>query len=461
MKNIYIGQKALLYILIGFVLLFSVGGYLDFRNQQKLSYSYIYNGIFIEGMNVSGMSKSQALKKVKSYFEENFNPDSLTLIYREKKWVIKLSSIEYSLDFNMAVNNAYALGREENKNLRLRTMKSLEKNPVNLVVSGKYDTQKLRNFLVKIKKQVDFSCKSSTYDYNYGRIMYTSEIEGRNFDIDANIRLIEQYLLNRNFNPVNLEVSAVKPPITLADVKDIKDTLASFTTTFNKNNSNRAHNIEVAAKKINNYLLKPGAEFSMNTVLGPRTSSNGYMQAPILYRNTVVPGSGGGICQVATTLYNSVLLSMLQVTSRVHHSAPIAYVSPGMDATISEGYIDLKFKNNRDYTVCIVTLIQANQVTVKIIGKKYENNPIVRLKPVIVSEYDIPSPEMVIDNSLADYEKKIIVKGRKGLKVSVYREQYNQNGDLIKSEKISEDLYKPLRGKIAVNQKTYDLYKLN
>jgi len=422
-----------------------------------LSYEYFYNGIYIDGVNVAGLTKTEALMELKKEFQKNYGKSFINLLVEEESWILPLSEINFRFDFETTINKAYNLGRTGNWFERLITVKRLKKTPINLIVSSSYDKAKLTKHLSKLKKQVDFSPSNSTYDYNYGKIKYTKEVYGKKLDLETNIKLIEARLLNRDFSDICLSVESVKPSITVDDVKDLKDILAVFTTRFNASNSNRAHNIEVAAKKINNYVLLPGEEFSMDRALGPRSLENGYMRAPIIMQSQVVPGTGGGVCQVATTLYNAALLSCLEITSRVHHSIPLGYVPPGQDATISEGYIDLKFKNNKNYTICIVSEINDGSITVKIIGRNNDSKRLnVVLRPVIIEEYTPPEPEYVINNNLSDGQVKVRIRERKGLKVVLYRDIYDEHGALIKSEIISQDIYKPVRGQYAVNKRTYE-----
>lgn len=429
---------------------------------RKLSYEYFYQGVYIDGVNVAGLTKARAFEKLETELNKNYRQASVELIFENSSWTLSLDSIGFSFDLKSSINNAYSLGRTGNWFHRIATIGSLKKKPVNLVVAAQYDKARLFNILSKLKKQIDFSGSNSTYAYNYGKIVYTKDINGRKMDVETNIKLIEARLLNRDFSDICLEVEVIKPMITVGDVKELKDLLGVFTTRFNSNNYSRAHNIELAGKKINNYLLLPGEEFSMDSALGPRTSSNGYMQAPIIMRSQFVAGTGGGVCQVATTLYNSVLLSCLEVTKRVHHSIPLGYVPPGQDATISEGYIDLKFKNNRDYTICIASEVKDGAVTVRIIGRKNAGETAnTVLRPVVLEEYAPPEPEYVVDGSLADQQVQMRVKERTGLKVVLYRDRYNGQGVLTDSEVISEDIYKPVRGQFAVNRKTFDSLRNN
>ncbi|OPX43727.1 vancomycin B-type resistance protein VanW [Ruminiclostridium hungatei] len=429
---------------------------------RKLSYEYFYEGVYIDGVNVAGLTKAGAFEKLEADFKNNYRQSSVELISDNSRWTLSLDSINFRFDFQSSIDNAYRLGRTGNWVHRISTIRSLAEKPVNFVVTAQYDKARLYSILSKIKKQIDFSGSNSTYEYNYGKIVYTKDINGTKMDIETNTRLIEAKLLNRDFSDICLDVEVIRPMIAVGDVKELKDVLSVFTTRFNSNNYSRAHNIELAGNRINNYLLLPGEEFSMDCALGPRTSSNGYMQAPIIMRSQFVAGTGGGVCQVATTLYNAVLLSCLEVTKRVHHSIPLGYVPPGQDATISEGYIDLKFKNNRDYTICIVSEVKDGTVTVKIIGRKRAGETVnTVLRPVVMEEYAPPEPEYVVDSSLADQQVRIRVKERKGLKVILYRDSYNVQGALTNSEIISEDIYKPVRGQLAVNRKTFDSLRSN
>jgi len=82
-----------------------------------------------------------------------------------------------------------------------------------------------------------------------------------------------------------------------------------------------------------------------------------------------VPSIGGGLCQVATTLYNVALLSGISIRERKSHSSPVSYVSPGLDATVSkdEG-IDLKIQNPYRNPLMIKAKIINNKLQMEIYG---------------------------------------------------------------------------------------------
>ena len=77
---------------------------------------------------------------------------------------------------------------------------------------------------------------------------------------------------------------------------------------------------------------------------------------------------GGGICQVSSTLYYCAMVSNLKINTRTCHYFPVAYIEPGMDATVSWGGPEFKFTNNRDYPIEIKAYVQNGSVTVEIWG---------------------------------------------------------------------------------------------
>ena len=143
-----------------------------------------------------------------------------------------------------------------------------------------------------------------------------------------------------------------------------KQTLIStYTTSFDPKQS-RAVNIALAASRINGMVLKPGQKFSFSDTIGPRTSENGYVIAPTFVNKEVVPGRGGGICQVSSTMYAAMLQGGIKATERHAHSLPVSYIPEGMDATISAGKKDLTFTNDFTYPIVINAVVDNGTVTV-------------------------------------------------------------------------------------------------
>jgi vancomycin resistance protein YoaR len=265
------------------------------------------------------------------------------------------------------------------------------------------------------------------------------------------VNLIENKLIGRDFSPFNLEVDLIYPRIQYDDISGIEEVVASFSTSFNSANINRTHNIKLACERINNKILLPNDVFSMDASLGTRTKENGFKDAPVIVNGKLIEGVGGGVCQVTTTLYVAVLEAKLEVVERVNHSIPLGYVAAGQDATISEGYIDFKFRNNKDYAYLISASVEGNRVVIRLFGKRNATKHKVKLKSVITEYLNPPEAEIIIDNTLPAGTTQVERKPVQGLKVTVYRETYDENNRLIEREKISEDVYQPVRGRIRVS----------
>lgn len=411
-----------------------------------------YNGVYIEGIDVSGLTKDEALIIVARKAEEICNREKIILKYSDLRWSINLRDISFKYLIEDAVDKAFSIGRTGNIFQRVRFIISLRSENINILLDPIFDIRKLENMLLSIKKQIDRETQNAAVQYKSGNINLTREIPGRIMDIDKSVKIIENEVVQRKFRDLELYISEQKPAIIYEDIKEINSLISTFSTTFNPHDTNRTHNIKLACEKINGSILKPGDVFSMNKALGPRTLENGYKDAPIIYKNELISGPGGGVCQVTTTLYGTVLKSKADVIERVHHTLPLGYVDPGQDATIAEDYIDFKFRNNMNYSLAVSAEVQGSSINIRLLGKKPDNDYIVKIKSHIIEQVLPEDEEIIIDNNIPDGERIVVREAKKGLKVQVYRETYTKNGQLIEREKISNDEYKPVKAQVKVNQ---------
>jgi vancomycin resistance protein YoaR len=148
-----------------------------------------------------------------------------------------------------------------------------------------------------------------------------------------------------------------EPNITTAEAQAMGITakLSSYTTAYNCTGFRRT-NVKVATSYSTNVLLAPGEEFDFDKQLGPRTSERGWKIAPgITGPNTIEDVLGGGITQVATTLFNAVAggRAGLKITERHNHALFIAHYPKGRDAAVTGGNKNLRFVNDMDHYVWI------------------------------------------------------------------------------------------------------------
>ena len=116
-------------------------------------------------------------------------------------------------------------------------------------------------------------------------------------------------------------------------------------------------------------LLDGGAAFSFNDIVGERTAARGFKKAKIIENGEFVEGTGGGVCQVSTTLFNAALRAGCQFTEYHAHSLAVSYVPPSCDAMVSGTYYDLKFVNTTGYRLYIRARTGSNYIRFDIYGR--------------------------------------------------------------------------------------------
>lgn len=194
---------------------------------------------------------------------------------------------------------------------------------------------------------------------------------GRKLDVTATMKRLQEQLQEGKVKTLELVINeSAQPTITDKDLVSITSILGSFTTYFDGSNTSRAHNIHLASQKIHQTFIPAGGIFSFNQVVGERTAEAGYDDAPVFMGGRLVPGIGGGICQVSSTLFNTALLSGMDIVERDTHFAPVSYIPVGLDATVAWGYIDFQFKNPYSHPIYVIAEEGAGYVTITILGAK-------------------------------------------------------------------------------------------
>lgn len=183
----------------------------------------------------------------------------------------------------------------------------------------KLDEVKGKTYLTELAKTIDTPGHNAYLSLENGQVVFHPAKEGKRIDIDATLQKIKDKLqTGESIDSISMVFTTRNTVnVTDTDLKPLNTVLASFTTEYDPNNESRTHNIQLASDKINGTLIKPGPTFSFNDVVGERTAEAGYDDAPVMIDGKLVPGIGGGICQVSSTIFNTALLSgMNTVASR-------------------------------------------------------------------------------------------------------------------------------------------------
>lgn len=230
----------------------------------------------------------------------------------------------------------------------------------------------------------------------------------------------------------------IAPDITASIIsKDLfKDTLSSFQTNTSSD-ANWNTNLTLVCQALNGVIIKSGEEFSFNEIIGEPTTRQGYKAVSLYVGKSLTSVVGGGISQVASTLYNCALLADLDILERHAHTYAPSFISTGLDAQIYYGSMDLRFRNNTEQPIRIEAAITDGFLQIALIGtdtKTYTVDIIYK-----VTNTKTPGTESITlssDNAGGYANGDVLTEGITGYNVSTYKCTY----DLISGMKLSEDL---------------------
>ena len=270
------------------------------------------------------------------------------------------------------------------------------------------------------------------------RFIYTSESSGRRLKLD---KLEEDILSNISSKEIFISATLeeILPQETLEQIKEKTFLRSKFETNYQSSSPSRKHNIQRAAELINGCVLEPQQQFSFNTVVGERTLERGFQPAPIIFDGKFVEGVGGGVCQVSTTLYNSVLYAGLNVVKVSQHSLPVSYVAPSFDAMVSSRS-DLVFVNDTTSPIFICAQANGAKLSFEIYGLKQQSIIQLQSKTLRTIPY---VTEVISDAEAGVGETKVVRHGRVGIESEGYIVEMKNDGKIVSTKKIRHDVYAP------------------
>ena len=276
---------------------------------------------------------------------------------------------------------------------------------------------------------VDASLDTNTY-------AVIPEVYGYGFDMEAVQQQLDQL---KNGESLEITLDYLEPAITSKDISStlFQDELA-FCEAYQASGYNRATNLDLACKAINGKILKPGETFSYNDTLGKRTAEKGYLGAAAYVGGETVTELGGGICQVSSALYYCTLYADLEVVERYCHLYPSSYVPLGMDATVSWGLLDYKFKNNTNYPIKIIAeASDSGRVKIWFMGTD-EKDYYVKMSYSVLKTHEWKEviKEITPEKNEKGYKDgEVITSPYTGYDVNTYKSKYNkETNELISTE---------------------------
>jgi len=315
------------------------------------------------GTNLGGLS----LKEAKSRLEKINRGRECIFRIKDKEIAYKLSEIGLSYDVEGICRSAFEVGRKGWLKAFKEAWVCLAKG-MNLRGEINLDEKKWGTFVASLRKELDKPAVNARPIVKGGRIVGIMPAkEGYGLDEKRLLQMLSKGEELATY--AECPMTVLLPKVREEDLEGM-ELICEFSTPLGSSSQGRLENLKRAVSAIDGTLLSPKEKFSFNERVGPRITERGYKVAPVMVKGELVPGIGGGVCQVSTTLYNVVLLAGLKLEKRGHHARPVKYVSPGRDATVVWGYTDLVFSNDKDYPIYIQGEVKGGRLTFRLFGKK-------------------------------------------------------------------------------------------
>lgn len=404
----------------------------------------IPQGVEVEGIDLSNMTPEEAKAALNDFIDQVKGRTLHLTDGQDVVMDIPFSQFGVDIADPGVVDTLSRIGSGGNILKRYKALRDVQNGHGDYQIRFTCDTAALENILNERAGEVNREPEDAILVRHGGQLLITDEVIGRTLKAAETAQLVSD-TITRGWDRQDLSIEAAfdqaAPAHTAQELSVVQDVLGTYTTSFAGSSYNRIENIKNGAAKIDETVLYPGDEFSFTQAVAPFTSDNGYYLAGGYASGKTVDTMGGGICQVSSTLYNTVLRSELTVLERTNHMMTVGYVPLGADATIAEPTIDFKFRNDYEYPVYIEAYTYGSSVTVTFYGK--ETRPQNRtLEFESVTEQTInPGPDVVTeDPTLPEGYEKVTQSAHTGYVASFYKLVY-VDGNLESRELINRSTY--------------------
>lgn len=323
----------------------------------------IIPGIYLKDVNLKGMPLTKVEGLVKDEIDD-INKGNIILTNINGTYTYSLDELGIEAkDYNL-----YHDIIDYNNNLstfeKLKYIKNNKKHKV-FYIEAEYDIDAIDILLELAKNDMNTEAKDDglIVDKNHN-VIYSKGTKGFTLNEESFHSIIEKELNTISSNiSIKVEGKVIENKVTSEKLSTVNKKISSYTTSFS-NSGNRGHNVSLAASKLNGTVLMPGDTFSYLKEVGPYNGKSGFKPAPAYLAGELIYANGGGVCQVASTLYMAQLYAGLETIYRTNHSHAPIYVPKGLDATVSGTTVDYKFKNQYKYPIYISSYVSGDYLTI-------------------------------------------------------------------------------------------------
>ena len=423
-----------------------------------------FQGTFIDGIDVSGMTKAEAITAVSAVLPAAPVTVDIRLDITTKVIPVDFSDVGFAYNTEEVVDQAFSKYRPANDTDLVALIECYNGVQQLKNVPQQYETAytvKIEGVSQKVHAVLDplyadlalvTDAKIEGFDDEEHTFVVTPEKIGYEMDIDGTAAAVKALFDSKTYSGLVKVPMTVKQPKVTQKMIDEEFGLMGEEWTTTSNNSNRNNNIRQACDNMNGTILNPGDTFSFNEIVGQRTAENGFKEATVILGGQYEQGLGGGICQVSTTLYNAVMKANLEVVERNSHAWPSDYIAYGLDATVDWPNLDFKFKNDSDSQIVVVAYWDSSdsRVHCEIYGHKLPEGKYIELETETVSTVSPGANEYIEDKELPVGQTKTVRAAHTGMTIKVYKVWYDKDDNEIDRYEYQTTTYRPYGTRIAV-----------
>ncbi len=463
---------ALIVVLI--LILAGVGKTEEQREASLMENGRFIDGVSVEGVDLSGQTMAQALanETLQSIAKQKEDGFTYTFTAGGHQYTFGAAELGLTSSLQQTLEEAMKYGQMGDGETVREQQATAKQSGYDFKLGMHGDEAAVLEKLTALKPQMDILPQDATLEIlddvkGEGRFKYIDAVTGVDIDAGAFAKLLCQNINAGNYEVVEAPAIITNPKIDTETLKANTVKIASYQSSFKGgglDNKDRVTNIRILADIVNGTVIEPGQTWSINEAAGPRDATTaktvGWAYAPGIADGKYRMEVGGGVCQVSSTLYNAAIRAELTIVERRPHSWPSRYIPEGMDATISTGSPDLKISNPYNMPVYIETVLDedAKTLTVNIYGPPLTLGYTIDFENIKVA-YE-PAPEPIYHyNATVDAEGNPIDPGKEVVEKEshpaqtwdVYKLYKDANGNVVKRELFTHNVYKAYTGEIYAN----------
>ena len=394
-----------------------------------------------EMIHLGGMNAKQAAEAIFDLYD-SLSKEPFTVTAGGQDFTTTLEDLGFVFDTSGMVEESVFLGQYGGLIRRYKELTDIRVDKVVFSAKCDMDEDRINAFIDNNISVLNVEAKDAEITRVNGDFVVAPSVTGWSTDVDKTRANIENAVAAGLHYGMTVDgaVELTVPAKTTEALSLIQDRLGGYTTNYETSKDGRKTNIKVASENLNGLVVMPGESVSVSTMMKERTPENGYELAGEYMEGETIEAYGGGVCQVATTLYNALLKAEIQIDKRYNHSMLVSYAQPSFDAAISWGTKDLVFTNDTGAPIYIASSCDGATLTFSVYGKEYRspNHKVVyeavilerKVSESIIKE-DPNQPETYIEKKGSNHDEC----------VSYLQKMVYEDGELVDTVQFKTDYY--------------------